>query len=49
MTDSVYADDLELIVITPAQAEPLLSSLEQGAGGIVFYVCVNKMDFICCN
>ena len=34
MTDADYADDLVLLANTPAQAESLLNSQEQTAGGI---------------
>ena len=34
ITDADYADDIELLANTPAQAESLLHSLEQTAGGI---------------
>ena len=38
ISDVDYADDIELIANTTAQAESLLHSLERAAGGIVFHV-----------
>ena len=45
MRDTDYIDDLALLTNTPAQAESLLHSLEQSAGGISFYVNANKTKF----
>ena len=47
MTDADYADDLALLVNTLAQAEFLLHSREQAAGGIVLYVNAYKNEWIC--
>ena len=47
MIDADYADDLALHANEPAQAESLLHSLEQTAGGIELYVNVNKTEFMC--
>ena len=44
-TDADYT--VYLPVSTPAQAEFLLHSLEQAAGGIGLYVNANKTDFMC--
>ena len=41
MTDADYRDDLELLANTQAQAESLLHSLEQAAGGSVLYINAN--------
>ena len=38
ITDADHADDIALFVNTPIQAESLLHSLEQAAGGIGFHV-----------
>ena len=46
MMDADYADDLALLTKTPTQAELLLHSLEQVAGGIGLYVKVNKTESI---
>ena len=42
-----YADDLALLVKSPAQAESLLPSLEQAARGIGLYVNSDKAEFTC--
>ena len=50
ITDSDYADDLALLIDTPAQAESLLHSLKQAAvvaGDIGFYMNTNKTDHMC--
>ena len=47
MTDADYADYLELLTNTPAQAESLLHSLEETAGGISLYMNANKTEYIC--
>ena len=47
MIDADYAYDLMLLTNTPAQAETLLHSLKQAAGGIGLYVNANKTEFIC--
>ena len=45
MTDADYADDFALLVNAPARAKykSLLLCLEQGTGGIDFYMNTNKM------
>ena len=43
MTEADYADDLALFAYTPAQAEFLLYSRKQAAGGIDSFVNANKM------
>ena len=40
--DTDYADDIALLVNTPAQAKSLLHSLEQAAGGIGLHVNAEK-------
>ena len=47
MTGADYADDLVIFANTPAQAESLLHSLGQAAGGIVLCVNANKTEFKC--
>ena len=47
ITDSDYADDLKLLINTPALAESLLHSLELATGGIGLYMNATKTDFIC--
>ena len=42
MADADYADYLALLSNTPAQAESLLHSVEQVAGGIGLHVNANK-------
>ena len=42
-----HTDDLVLLTNTPAQAESLLHSLKQAAGGIDLYVNTNRIEFIC--
>ena len=42
-----YADDLALLTNISAQAESLLHSLEQAAGGIGLFVKANKTEFMC--
>ena len=44
-----YADDIALLANTPAQAESLLHSLKQAAGGIGLYVNTDKTEFMCFN
>ena len=46
MTDEDYADDIVLLANALAQAEPLLHSLEQATGDIVFYVNANKTEYM---
>ena len=47
--DVDYADDIALLVNTPAQAETLLHSLERVAAGIGLHVNVDKMEYMCFN
>ena len=42
ITDADYTDDQALLTNTPAQAESLLHSLEQAAGGISLHMNTNK-------
>ena len=41
------ANDIALLANTPTQAESLLQSLEQAAGGIGFHVNAGKTEYIC--
>ena len=43
ITNENYADDTALLANAPTQAESLLYSLEQVAGGIGLHVNANKM------
>ena len=43
--DSGYTDDIALQANTPAQAESLLHSLEQAAGGIGLHVNADIMEY----
>ena len=45
----VDADDIALLVNTPAQAKSLLHSLGQAAGSIGIHVNANKMQYMCFN
>ena len=47
MTDSDYADDLALHIITPLQAVSSLHRLEKSSEGIGLYVNANKTVFLC--
>ena len=38
-----------LLANTPAQTESLLHSLERAAGGIGFYINVDKTEYMCFN
>ena len=49
ITDDDYADDIALLANTPAQAEPLLHSLERSAACIVLHVNAHKMEYMCFN
>ena len=44
-----YADDITLHANTPTQAESLLHSLEQTAGGLGLNVNADKMEYMCFN
>ena len=48
ITYADYADDITLMANTPAQAESLLHSLEQVAGGIgkIEFMCFNQSGYI---
>ena len=48
-TGSGYADDIALLSNTPTQAESLLHSLQQAAGGIGLHVNADKMEYMCFN
>ena len=45
ITDADYADNIARLENTPTQAESLLHSLEQAAGGIDFYMNTDKNVF----
>ena len=49
ITDADHADDIALLANTTTQAETLLHSLEQAAGGIGLHVNADKMEYICFN
>ena len=49
ITDADYADDIVLLANTLAQAETLLHSLEQAAGGIGLHVNADKTEYMCFN
>ena len=49
MTDTNYADDMALLANTPTQAESLLNSLEQTAGGICLHLNTDKKEYMCFN
>ena len=49
ITDTEYADDIEPLANTPAQAESLLNSLERAGSGIGFHLNADKTEFICFN
>ena len=49
ITDADYTDDIELLAITPAQAETLLYSLEWAAAGIGLHVNADKTEYMCFN
>ena len=44
-----YADDIAILVNTPAQAETLLHSLERAAAGIGLHVYAHKTEYMCFN
>ena len=43
------ANDIELLENAPTQAESLLHSLEQAAGGIVLHMNADKTEHMCFN
>ena len=47
--DANYADDLALLVNTPAHAETLLHSLERAAAGIGLHVNADWTEYMCFN
>ena len=47
--DVDYANDIALLTNILAQAETLLHSLEQAAGGIGLHVNVDKTEYMCFN
>ena len=47
--DADYADDIVLLTNTPTQAESLLHSLEQAAGGTGLHVNAEKTEYMCFN
>ena len=46
ITDAGYAHDITLLANTPTQAESLLHSLEQAAGGIVLHLNGDKTEYM---
>ena len=49
ITDADYANDIALLAIIPAQAESLLYTLGQPAGGIGLHVNADKTEYTCFN
>ena len=49
ITDADYADGIDLMANTPAQAETLLHSLERAAAGISLHVNAHKTEYMCFN
>ena len=49
ITDADYADDIAFLANTPTQAEYLLHSLDQAAGGIDLHVNADKTELMCFN
>ena len=49
ITDADYANDIAPLAKTSAQAESLLHSLEQAAGGIGLHDNVDKTKYMCFN
>ena len=49
ITDADYADDIALVANTPTQAESLLDSLEQVAGGISVHMNADKTEYVYFN
>ena len=47
ITDTDYADNIELLANTPAQAKSLLHSLERAAGGIGLHGNADKTEYMC--
>ena len=49
ITDVDYADDIAILVNTPAQAETLLHSLERATAGKGLHVNADKTEYMCFN
>ena len=49
ITDADYANEIVLLANSSAQAESLLHSLEQAAGGIGLHINTDKMEYMCFN
>ena len=49
ITDADYADNIALLVNTPARVENLLHSLEGAAAGIGLHVNAHKTEYMCFN
>ena len=49
ITDADYADNIALLVNTPAQAESLLHCEEQATAGIGLHVNADKTEYMCFN
>ena len=49
ITDADYADDIALLINSPAQAETPLHSLERAAAGIGLHVNAHKTEYMCFN
>ena len=49
ITDADYADDIEILANTPAQAETLLHTLERAAAGIGLHFNAHKTEYMCFN
>ena len=49
ITDTDYANDIAILVNTPAQAETLLHSLERATAGIGLHVNAHKTEYMCFN
>ena len=47
--DADYANDIALLVNTPAQAKTLLHSLERAAAGIGLHINADMMEYMCFN
>ena len=49
INDTDYADDIAILVNSPAQAETLLHSLERATAGIGLHVNAHKTEYMCYN
>ena len=47
--DANYANDIVLLINTPAQAETLLHCMERAAAGIELHVNADKTEYMCFN